>query len=406
MKNGGIGTGPLGFGKQSRRAAAIVAIAFLAVVWVAADAPPGPYFNGFETNTAGWFNLSGATITRVPSGSSSTYANGVAAATGSYYARLGIDSSPDSCVFGGGTAPIYYGPYTKWGGYSSIFPPGGYSTGVDIYLDVPYAQSHLDTRFDWSSAINTPSGSFRRDFVFNVGTDALGFVMTGGNNSTRCGANPADPGHAPVVHITVSGWYTFKHTFTGVPGGPLVVTLEVMPSGSNVPLGTWVRSDPSDIIGTTVGGNRYGWFVQNEFDRLAIDNSFRTGIVSTPNCELKISDGGWIIGLNTDVATFGGNAKVSSSGISTGNQEYQDHGSLQPMTVNTIDVQAVTCSSDRTQASIFGHATVDGEGSFEYEIDLQDNGEPGVNDMYRIFIPGVAYESGLQKLQEGNVQIR
>src|SRR5437016_8413663 len=188
-------------------AAALLAV-LLTTSWAAADAPPGPYFNGFEQNTAGWFNFSGATIIRVPSGSSSTYANGVAAASGSYYARLGIDPSPDSCVFGGGTAPIYYGPYTKWGGYSSIFPPGGYSTGVDIYLDVPYAQSHPDTRFDWSSAINDASGNFRRDFVFNVGTDSFGFVMTGGNNSTRCGADPADIGHFPV-HIAVSGWYTF-----------------------------------------------------------------------------------------------------------------------------------------------------------------------------------------------------
>ena len=49
-----------------------------------ADAPPGPYFNGFETDTAGWFNFNGATITRVPSGSPGTYANGVAAATGNY----------------------------------------------------------------------------------------------------------------------------------------------------------------------------------------------------------------------------------------------------------------------------------------------------------------------------------
>src|SRR6266540_1795859 len=158
-----------------RKTVAIAALALLAglpaLVW--ADAPPGPYFNGFETDTAGWFNYSGATITRVPSGSNSTYANGDTAA---------------------------------------VFPPGGYSTGADIYLDVPYAQSHLDTRFDWDSAINDTTGNFRRDFVFNVGTDALGFVMTGGNNSTRCGANPADPGHAPVVHISISGWYTFKHT--------------------------------------------------------------------------------------------------------------------------------------------------------------------------------------------------
>ena len=232
--------------------------AFVAVTWASGDAPPGPYFNGFETDTAGWFTLSGSTITRVPSGSSSTYANGVGASSGNYYARLGKDTSPDSCTFGGGTASIFTGPFTRWGGYSAIFPPGGYSTGVDIYLDVAYARSHLDTRFDWSSAINDTTGGFRRDFVFNVGTDLLGFVMSGGNNATRCGANPADPGHTPI-HILTSGWYTFKHTFSGLPGGPLVVTLEVMPSGSNVPLGTWVRSDASDIIGVTVGGNRYGW---------------------------------------------------------------------------------------------------------------------------------------------------
>jgi hypothetical protein len=29
-----------------------------------------------------------------------------------------------------------------------------------------------------------------------------------------------------------------------------------------------------------------------------------------------------------------------------------------------------------------------------------------INDMYRIFIPGVMYESGSQKLQGGNIQIR
>src|SRR5580765_8256919 len=138
-----------------------------------------------------------------------------------------------------------------------------------------------------------------------------------------------------------------------------------MPAGSNAAIGTWVRSDPSDLIGTTVGRNRYGWFVQNEFDGLAIDNSFRTGIVSTPGCEVKISDGGWIIALNTDVGTFGGNAKVSLSGVSSGQQEYHDHGPLQSHTVKTIDVQAILCSDDRTQASLFGRATVDGMGSYE-----------------------------------------
>jgi len=230
-------------------------------------------------------------------------------------------------------------------------------------------------------------------------------VISGGNNATRCGANPADPGHAPI-HITQSGWYTFKHTFTGVTGGPLAVTLTVSPAGTNTPLGTWIRSDPSDIIGVTVGGNRYGWFVQNEFDGLAIDNSFRTGTLSTPGCEIKINDGGSIVALNGDQGTFGGNAKVSLSGATSGQQEYQDHGPLQPLSFKAITVTAVICSTDRTSAEIYGTGTVNGTGSYEYRIRLTDNGEPGTSDKYGIVIPGVGYASGDQTLKGGNVQIR
>ena len=203
-----------------------------------------------------------------------------------------------------------------------------------------------------------------------------------------------------------SGWYTFEHTFTGVAGGPLTVVMRLIQKSTNATVGTWVLTDLSDIIGVTVGGNRYGWFVQNEIDDLAIDNSERTGILSTPGCEVRINDGGWIMAANSDIATFGGNAKVSAEGIAQGQQEYQDHGPLQPHTVNTIDVQAVVCSDDRAEASLFGNATVDGFGEYEYRIDLRDAGEPGTQDTYSILIPGIAYYSGMQTLSGGNVQIR
>jgi hypothetical protein len=388
--------------------AAAAALLILFVASAAADAPPGPYFNGFETNTAGWFNFSGATITRVPSGYvSSGYATGISSASGSYHARLGIDPSPDTCASGGGPQPIYYGPYTNWGGYSSIFPTGGYKTRVDIYLDVEWAKTHLDKRFDWSSAINNTSGQHRRDFVFNAGTDALGFVVSGGNNATRCGAFPADPGHAPV-HIVTSGWYTFEHDFTGLAGGALVVVMRIIDQATNTPVpgATWIRSDPTDIIGVTVGGNRYGWFVQNEIDDLAIDNSERTGIVSTPGCEVNISNGGKITALNTDEATFGGNAKVSASGATSGQEEYQDHGPLQPMNVKALTVQAVICDQDDMSAEIYGMASVDGMGEHEYRIKVHDGGEPGTNDTYGILVPDVSYASGDQQLEGGNVQIK
>jgi hypothetical protein len=380
----------------------------LPVLGASADPPPGPYFNGFETNTAGWFNFSGGTIHREPSGYvGSGYASGIASADGNWHARLGKDPSPNFCSFGGGIAPIYRGPFTNWGGYSSIFPTGGYQTRVDIYLDVAWAQTHLDQRFDWSSAINDTSGQHRRDFMFNAGTDPLGFVISASNNGTRCDSFPANPGRMPV-HITMSGWYTFEHTFTGVPGGPLTVILRIYDEATNTPVpgAMWVLSTPTDIIGVTVGGNRYGWFVQNEIDDLAIDNSERTGVLSTPGCELKISDGGWITALNGDRGSFGGNAKVSLSGETSGNQTYHDHGPVQPLSFKALTIEAVICNDDRDEAELHGLGTVDGEGEFQYRIRLKDDGEPGTGDMYSILIPAAGYYSGEQMLQGGNVQIR
>jgi hypothetical protein len=182
--------------------------------------------------------------------------------------------------------------------------------------------------------------------------------------------------------------------------------MRVIEKATNFTVGTWLLSNPTDIIGVTVGGNRYGWFVQNEIDDLAIDNSERTGIVSTPGCEIKINDGGSITALNTDLATFGGNAKVSLSGATSGEQTYQDHGPIQALMFKALTVDAVICSNDRTEAELYGTGSVNGEGSYEYRIKLKDAGEPGTNDMYGILIPGVAYASGDQKLDGGNVQIR
>lgn len=127
--------------------------------------------------------------------------------------------------------------------------------------------------------------------------------------------------------------------------------------------------------------------------------------VSTPGCEVTISNGGQITANNGDKATFGGHALVSSSGEEvSGQQEYQDHGPVQPMNVHSINVLATACSVDRTEATIFGEATIDGSGSFDYRIRVKDAGEPGTNDQYGILLSN-GYFSGDQTLEGGNVQI-
>ena len=131
---------------------------------IAAAATPAPYTNGFETNISGW-----ETPTRVSSGT-----HGITSATGSWHAET-LQGAGD---------------FTRWCGYSSDFPTGGYSTSIDIYLNPAMILAN-DTRFDWSSAVNTPTTTFRRDFVFNVGgytdSDATGatprFVMSASNNA-------------------------------------------------------------------------------------------------------------------------------------------------------------------------------------------------------------------------------
>jgi hypothetical protein len=127
--------------------------------------------------------------------------------------------------------------------------------------------------------------------------------------------------------------------------------------------------------------------------------------VSTPLCEVKITQGGWIITSNGDRASFGGNAQVSNTGEPTGQEEYQDHGPAQPMNVKSTKILAVLCTDDLKQATIFGLATIDGSGEFAYRIDVQDLAEPGVGqDTYRMRI-GI-YDSGQPgTLVGGNVQI-
>ena len=224
------------------------------------------YSQGFETDTFDW---SGAT--RVASGT-----NGVTSASGSFHAEVAS------------------GAFTQFGGYESTFPAGGYTTSVDIYLDLDATDS-TDSRFDWASAINNPAGTHRRDFVFNAGfyndlTEGDGFVISASNNAGRANSFPKNPDRDPLT-IIETGWYTFQHEFYDNGSGVLAVDLSVIDADGNV-LNTWTLSDPSDVIGVTVGGHRYGWFVQQELPYLAIDNVSLFSI-NEPTNKDDCKQGGW-----------------------------------------------------------------------------------------------------------------
>jgi hypothetical protein len=129
---------------------------------------------------------------------------------------------------------------------------------------------------------------------------------------------------------------------------------------------------------------------------------------STPLCEVEFpTGGGYIVADNGDRASFGGNAHVSSTGDSSGEQQYRDHGPAQPLTVHSINVLAVVCvrfPDGHAEATIFGEATIDGSGRYAYRIDVEDRGEPGTTDTYWITLSN-GYNSGRHPLEGGNITI-
>jgi hypothetical protein len=258
--------------KPLRRALSVLGVIVLASVPLLAATH---YFQGFEEDTYDWTG-----VTRVASGTSS-----ITSAAGDFHAEADSVAAPGTTL-----------DFTRFGGYESTFPSGGYTTSLDVYLDVNAGVPN-DTRFDWSSAINTPAGAHRRDFVFNAGfyndSDVTGsgprFVISASNNATRSGAFPKNPGRDPFA-ITTTGWYTFEHRFYNAGLGVLAVEMRITTLGGS-PLHTWMLSDATDIIGTWVGGHRYGWLAIQEFPILAIDNASLLSINTAGNVAACKNDG-------------------------------------------------------------------------------------------------------------------
>lgn len=277
------------------------------VATVFASGAPSAFFNGFETDTSGWFAPSGfGSITRQPSGytNGGGYADTVASATGSYHARL---TGSCSNVHGAGTD--CFGPYTDWGtGFDSdVFPAGGYTTEVSIYLDTAWAATHPDKRFDWDTAIQDTSLGFLSDYVFNAGTIPTGFVIGASPNAGRSSTFPSNPCPNPgpttppnvcrtPAIITTSGWYTFRHSFHDDGSGKLAVDMTILDSSSNT-VASWTIYQGFNV--SNVGGPAYGWFPNEEISDLAIDNS-RLSVASTNNLNALSPADMWIGLKNSD----------------------------------------------------------------------------------------------------------
>lgn len=267
-------------------------------------ATPSPFSNGFETDTSGWFDLAPGTIERQPSGYANQggYAARIASATGNYHARLDVTDCLTDCA----------GPYTEWGGYTDSFPPGGYTARLAIYLDVGWAASHPDVRFAWDAAINDAEGELLRDFVFHAGTSPEGSQGKPGFLINASMDTQSGPPRQPV-RIGASGWYTFVHEFSDGGKDGLRVDMSILDgSGSKVASWTIYPGDPME----TVGGNRYGWFANQEINGLPVDDSSIELDDTTPPTTTIDSDPPRLSATATARFTFSG-ADPGGSGLAS-----------------------------------------------------------------------------------------
>jgi hypothetical protein len=216
--------------------------------------------------------------------------------------------------------------------------------------------------------------------------------------------NPVGTPHTVTATLTQGG--------NPISGGTILFSV----SGANSGSGSDTTDSNGEATFTYTGTNAGGDTITACYDKntnngcdsteaTATASKTWTQVTTTP-CVVKITNGGWIVTDDGDRGSFGGVAKETIAGIDTGNEEYQDHGPAEPMNVHSISIVDITCDGT-TKATIFGVATIDGTGSHPFQIDVEDNGEPGKGrDHYRIRIPDTGYDSGDHILRGGNVQIR
>lgn len=162
------------------------------------------------------------------------------------------------------------------GRLDSTWPENGYSTEIDIYLDMNLADGMVSNQFQWNSAINDTTGSFLEEAFFQARTDP----STAGQWNVRVaivGPDGFDP--QPWINVTETGWYTFRHTFSEDENGLLEITLELINQSGDIVISHTFGGYSEYVVdggSGNVGGNRYGWFSTNDFTDLPIDNAGKT----------------------------------------------------------------------------------------------------------------------------------
>ena len=246
---------------------------------VAGAAPKSPanYKNKLSSSTHGWctaaqgcdgqYNEYGTIDIVKPSYSNSGgYGAYAAAPTGQRkYARVsgapgeGYDNSADTTESITGCSPAgaenCSGPYTVYGsGTDSVFPTAGFTSSIKIYIDTVWGNANQGQVVDWDTSLNTNTGSFLEDNMFNLCSGSGGWFVSESQNAGGCSSGPTE--------LTSSGWYTFSQDFSSLAGVVYCTYTVLNSSGGTVWTTTVPVNDPSTgqpEQTSATGGPNYGW---------------------------------------------------------------------------------------------------------------------------------------------------
>jgi hypothetical protein len=265
-------------------------------------------------------------------------------------------------------------------GQCSAMVNPGTATATDNCL----IQTLTGTRSDGKSLVDS----------YPVGTTTITWIAMDGVGLTAVGSQTVTvndtefpvlnvPANMTVYQDSASGaTVTFSVTASDNCGSPTIICTP--PSGSIFPLGTTtVNCTATDPSGNTATG------------------SFTVTVVPPPSTAGARVTGGGSINVSGGQATFGMVEITRYNGEVTGNLTYQDH--LTGAMIRSLRFTALVVTG--SHARVFGKASINGSGEFDFVVDVDDLGEPGGGvDQFRIDL-STGYTAGGTVLSGGNIQI-
>jgi streptogramin lyase len=184
------------------------------------------------------------------------------------------------------------------------------------------------------------------------------------------------------------------------------VTVKVRSSNDNAIWSSWEAA----INGVLLTATPNGRYVQIE-TTLQIIKGEVSPILYDLTVETKLTPGkvtgGGQIGislqyLKKEKASFGFNIMYQEGDQAPkGELQYVDHTTK--MIVHSHDMTNLVVSPDKTKAAFVGTCTINGVGGFTFKAYVEDNTEPGKNDVFKISLSNGYSASGT--LLNGNIQI-